>query len=95
MNTVERIKMVKAMEFIVRQCNDESDCLRWLRLGVADGDIKYGDLAVGPEDAENLEYYIQDDNFRDLMYRFLEVMHDAAHGGGLYCDGLTDMEDIS
>ena len=26
----------------------------WLALGVADGDIEYGDLSVGPDDADEL-----------------------------------------
>lgn len=86
MNTVERIKMVKAMEFIARQVNDEDIFGAWLTLGVADEDIKYGDLEVRDDDAEDLEYYIEDDEFGDLMDTFLFVMKKAWKSGGLYCD---------
>lgn len=44
MNRIERIKMVKAMEFIARQVNDENVFERWLIGGVSDGDIEYGEL---------------------------------------------------
>ena len=37
----ERIKMIKAMEYIARQINDEDVLGRWLVCGVADGDIDY------------------------------------------------------
>ena len=42
----ERVKMVKAMEFICRQINDEDVFMGWLMNGVADGDIEYGDLST-------------------------------------------------
>ena len=45
MNKAERIKMVKAMEYIARNLNNEHIFYRWLMTGVADGDIAYGDLA--------------------------------------------------
>ena len=47
----DRVKMVKAMEYIARQVNDERVFDYWLSLGVADGDIEYGDLSA----YENLE----------------------------------------
>lgn len=40
--------MVKAMEYIARQINDEEVLMPWLQLGVADGDIYYGDLDAAP-----------------------------------------------
>ena len=91
MNTTERIKMVKAMEFIARQINDEElFCDMWLTTGVADGDIEYGDLSVKDDDAETLEYYLEDDNFRDLMTLFLKTMSRAwRFNSGLYCDGIV------
>ena len=54
MNKAERIKMVKAMEFICRQVNDEDNIEAWLTLGVADEDIEYGDLEVKDSDPEDL-----------------------------------------
>ncbi len=87
MNKVERIKAVKAMEFLARCCNNENHMMTWLTDGVADGDIDIGDLEVHPEDAENLEYYIDDDEkFADLMDTFLYCMKKARRNGGLYID---------
>lgn len=90
MNAVERIKMVKAMEFVARQINDEEVFEGWLLNGVADGDIEYGSLEVEPDDEENLEYYIRDDDFAELMACFLRRMAGAKKSGGLYCDGVVD-----
>ena len=86
MNTTERIKMVKAMEFLVRQTNDEEVFESWLISGVADGDIEYGELSVTDDDVDNLEYYCDDQTFADLMDTFLYVMAAARKSGGLYCD---------
>lgn len=86
MNKAERIKMVKAMEFIARQINDEDVFFSWLTFGVPDGDIEYGDLDAVMED----DYFLADDNFADLMEEFLYVMSKAKASGGLYCDGVVD-----
>lgn len=86
MNTIERIKMVKAMEFIVRQVNNECLLEGWLMDGVADGDIEYGNLGIEVEDLENLSCYTEDKSFADLMQLFLAVMREAKKDGGLYCD---------
>ena len=92
MNTNERIKMLKAMEFIARNVNNESFLNGWLALGVADGDIEYGDLSVGPDDADELGYYMEDGPFADLMDTFLRCMAHARRDGGLYCDGAVSKE---
>ena len=88
-NKNERIRMVKAMEFICRQINDESVFMGWLYNGVADGDIKYGDFTLEDEYGE-LDYYLEDDNFADLMGCFLRLMARAKKSGGLYCDHIAD-----
>ena len=90
MNATVRIKMVKAMEFIARQINDDDVFEGWLIGGVADGDIKYGDLEVRDEDREELEVYIEDESFADLMHTFLYVMKNASRSGGLCCDGVVN-----
>ena len=91
MNRTERTKMVKAMEFIMRQVNDEEILLGpWLSLGVADGDIDYGDLSVTQDDVESLEYYTDDKCFGELMDLFLSCMKRAYYSGGLFCDGLAN-----
>ena len=83
----ERAKMVKAMEFVARQINDESVFMRWLMNGVADGDIEYGDLDVSnlSEDDNVWAYIEDDDSFADLMDTFLWVIMRANRSGGLYC----------
>ena len=87
MNKAERLQMVKAMEFIVRHCNDERCMNAWLMCGVADGDIEYGDLAV--DNYDDLEYYLEDENFADLMGLFLKSMKFASATGGLYCGNIV------
>jgi len=92
MNAIERIKMVKAMEFIARQVNDEEVFEIWLISGVADGDIDYGDLGINDGDEEELGPYIDDEDFADLMHTFLRLMKAARKSGGLYCDGVVEKE---
>ena len=88
MNAAERIKMVKAMEYIARQVNDEQFFYDiWLTYGVADEDIVYGDLSVSEDDI-NLEYYIKDKPFAELMKDFLWLMRCASENG-LVCDGIV------
>lgn len=85
MDKLERIKMVKAMEFIARQVNSDEVFEIWLVNGVADGDIEYGDL--NPIDDGELDCYVDDDtDFCDLMDAFLYLMRRAYKDGGLFCD---------
>lgn len=88
-NPAERIKMIKAMEYIARQINDEDVFEGWLMYGVADGDIRYGDLD-GSDIENTLEYYISEDSdFADIMDTFLRKMSQAYKSGGLYCNGVV------
>lgn len=93
MKREERIKMVKAMEYIARQLNDEEILESWLAAGVADGDIEYGDLSA--EAGEDMDYYIEDQHFSDLMETFLRCMKAAKRSGGLCCDGVVSGVDYS
>lgn len=86
-NIEERKKMVAAMEYIARQINDEDVFMTWLTVGVADGDIPYGDLS--PDNVD--EYYIDDDTFKELMGCFLRRMVGAYNSGGLYCGNVTSL----
>lgn len=88
MNIEERQKLVLAMEYIVRQVNDEDVFMPWLSIGVGDGDIHYGKFDKDEVD----DYYIDDDNFRDLMSLFLRIMVRAFNSGGLYCDGIVSKD---
>lgn len=92
MNKERRVKMIKAMEYIARNLNDEEIFEPWLSVGVADGDIEYGSLDITSDDIENLDYYIEDDNFKDLMALFLRMMK-RANESGLYCDGVVSSEE--
>lgn len=91
-NLNERMKMVKAMEYIVRQINNEEIFMDWLSEGVADGDIDYGDLVVTVDDKLNLEYYVANEHFAQLMDLFLVLMKSAKHDGGLYCGDVVSGE---
>ncbi len=93
MNKVERIKMVKAMEFIARKINDESIFDLWMTLGVADGDIKHGDLS-SEDPGEDLDYYLDDDTFSEIMRIFLATMKHSYKSGGLYCDNVVSKEKL-
>ena len=89
-NYEERIKMIKAMEFIARQINDEEIFEAWLEEGVADGDIDYSDLSVDiDEDSYVLSYYLEDNNFSEIMGLFTRLMKHADRSGGLYCDDIV------
>lgn len=83
-----RAKMVRAMEFIARQVNNEEVFESWLMYGVADGDID------GKETDEDLSYYCEDGNFADLMERFLDLIKNAKKSGGLYCDRVTSKYEV-
>lgn len=89
MNCIERIKMIKAMEYIVRKINNENIFDIWLRLGVADGDISHGDLSINANEDVDLDYYINDENFCEIMQLFLDILNDANKNGGLYVDGVV------
>lgn len=89
MNKKERIEMVRAMETIARNLNDETDFEYWISYGVADGDINE------ETKDEDLEYYIEDKNFADLMYRFLRTLDIKPEeaNGMLYCDNILSREE--
>lgn len=87
MNQILRMKMVKAMEFLVRHCNNEELILEWLEAGVSDGDIPVGQLELMENDESPLYTYVDEDkDFAELMRLFLKTMHEALKDGGLYCD---------
>lgn len=90
---VEKLLMVKAMEFICRHINNEEVLEGWLMNGVADGDIEYGDFSIDNFDEDEAVYYIEDDqNFAELMGCFLRRMSAAKKDGGLYCGNIVSSE---
>lgn len=84
MNKAKRCAAVRAMDFLARSVNNE-DILygKWLMGGVADGDI------TDDTTDEDLEWYIEDMNFSELMACFLRCMKAANEDGGLYIDGIV------
>ena len=84
MRKADRYAAVRAMELLARSVNNEEILIsRWFSGGVADGDID--------EDTtdEDLDYYIEDENFSDIMACFLRCMADAKSDVGLYIDGIV------
>ena len=86
MNLAKRAEVVRAMETIARCVNDEDVFMYWLSMGVADGDI---DKETTDED---IEYYCEDESFKELMTVFLKLMRRAGESGGLYADGVVSKE---
>ena len=84
MDINERKKVVLAMELLARCVNDESAINGWLMCGVADGDIPYGSIDTADVD----DYYVENENFADLMGCFMRTMK-RAQEGGLYVDGVV------
>ncbi len=84
----DRAKAVLAMEYLARQINNEDVFDGWLMVGVGDGDIPYGSIDVSDVD----DYYLEDDNFKDLMTRFLQLMCQAYEDGGLYCGDIVSKD---
>lgn len=90
MNLQERVKMVRAMETVMRNINDEEVFDGWLMFGVADGDID--------EDTtdEYLYSYCDDDQrFSELMGEFVHLLVYATRNGKdeaavLWCDGVLN-----
>ena len=81
----ERIKLVRAMEYIARQVNDDEVFDLWVSLGIADG-VLFDDSEAW------IDEYITDERLSDLMRVFLRVMITASLKGGLWCDGVSSKE---
>lgn len=80
MNVEYRKNVVLAMESLVRAVNDEELLEPWLMCGVPDGDIQqYTQDEVD-------DYFVEDNNFAELMGLFLKIMSRAKNDGGLYVD---------
>ena len=76
MNRTERIAALKAMALLARAANDETSIDYWLTYGIADGD----------EDSDDdLEYYTEDEQFKDIIEAFLETMRQSE---GIYIDNI-------
>ena len=85
MNEKERIKMLEAMDFIVRHFNDEDAIGVWLTCGLPDGTVESGTTNI----------YTDDESFADIMDSFVYIMSKFCdpddRRGTLACDGVLSM----
>lgn len=90
-----RADMVRAMETIVRNLNNESLINGWLMNGVADGDI---DETTTDIDIVKMGY-CDDDTFSEIMACFARVMKRATENskigeGVFYCDNILSNDSL-
>ena len=83
MNSEYRRNVVLSMERLVRAVNNEELIDSWLMCGVPDGDIQN----YTPDEVD--DYFLEDNNFAELMGLFLRIMSEAKNEGGLYADGVV------
>ena len=76
MEKSDRIAALKAMALLAKSANDETAIDYWLTYGIADGD---------EESDEELEYYADDEQFKEIIEAFLETMRQSE---GLYIDSV-------
>ncbi len=80
-NLKERVELVRAMETVCRNLNDEDIFMSWLMCGVADEDI----TSTTTDEEIALEYCEDESSFAELMDCFLRCMNRAYKSGGLFC----------
>ena len=85
----QRALMYKAMDYIVRCVNSEDYIDTWFMCGVADGDIN-DDTTI--EEIMCDDYYMDAQNFSEIMGLFLRIMSKANKDGGLYAGGVTSKD---
>lgn len=85
----DRYNLIKAMEIVIRNLNNEDQIDRWLMNGIADGDLDSTTLELSQSEIENLEYYDDNDNFKFLMKLFTKIISAANKDGGLYNTGVV------
>lgn len=73
MNLKKRADVIHAMDLLVRSANNEEIFDYWVTMGVADEDTST----------------TNDEDFAELMGRFLYVMKIASYDGGLYVDNVS------
>lgn len=85
----DRYNFIKAMEIIIRNINNEEYIFDWLREGIADGDLNYNSFGFSADELLNLEFYNDDEEFKNLIVLFLNIISKAATDGGLYNSGVV------
>ena len=82
-NENECYAMIRAMDMLARQTNNETALETWFQQGISDGDID----TETPD--EMLNDYISDEKFADVLDTFLCVMSESYKQGGLSVDGVN------
>ena len=83
----EKVKMIRAMETIARNLNDEELVQYWLMLGVSDGDI------TDDTTDEEIDDMYDDHDLKEFMNVFFKLMKYATEGecsGTFYCNGFIN-----
>jgi hypothetical protein len=87
-NFKERIAVIKAMDLIIHNLNDERDIFWWLENGVPDGEINEDT----PE--EDLQWLVEeDDMFADIMSTFTKIMRRQPVNGAMWVDNVLSKEE--
>ena len=82
-NDSERYAIIRSMDMLARQTNNETALEMWFEQGISDGD---SDTETSDE---MLNDYISDEKFRDVLDTFLCVMCESYKQGGLSVDGVN------
>lgn len=81
----ERKKLLVAMEYIMRNLNDEDDFSSWLCYGVPDCDIPYGNFNTNYVH----DFYVSDEEcFKTIVGTFIETIKYMEYDG-ITCGGIT------
>lgn len=87
-NFKERVSIIRAMDTIVRNLNDERDILWWLDSGVPDGEIN------AKTTDEELYWLVDDDeSFADIMSTFVKIMRRQPINGAMWVDNVLSKEE--
>ena len=89
-NTIEKILIIKAMEFIARRINCEDCFTDWTNYGIPDNICIQDDLNIYVDDDKKLEYFLNDENFSVLLNSFLTLMINAYFCKGISCAGVKN-----
>lgn len=77
MDTLKRMRVLRAMDTMIRALNDEDWLDLWLMCGIGDGDA---------DTDEGLEFYLEDKVYGDMMARFARIMRRATTDNVLFSE---------
>ena len=87
-NFKERVSVIRAMDTVVHNLNDEEYVAWWLEDGVPDGEIN-------EETADEELYWLVDDDesFADIMSTFIKIMKRQSVNGAMWVDNVLSKEE--